>query len=51
MMMVVEFVASPYPSFFQRIIITALIFKAKTYNWVMLLIVLYDGVMFVRMTW
>ena len=32
-------------------IFTTLLFKAYTYNWVMLLIVLCEGVMFVLMTW
>ena len=38
------------PSFPPRIITTVL-FPAYTYDWVMLLIVLYDDVMSVRMTW
>ena len=32
-------------------IITTLLFQVYTYNWVMLLIVLYDGGMLVQMAW
>jgi len=34
-----------------RIITTLLLFQAYTINWVILLIVKYDGIMLVRMTW
>ena len=32
-------------------IITTILFKAYTYNWVILLIVLFDGIMLVQITW
>ena len=47
--LLVEFVVTSVsePSVPPRIF-TTLLFQAKTYNWVMLLIVLYDGDMLVR---
>jgi len=41
----------PCPPFLPRIIITTLLCQAYTYSWVMLLIVVYEGVMLVQMTW
>ena len=39
------------PSSIPPRIITTVLFPAYTYDWVMLLIVLYDDAMSVRMTW
>ena len=39
----------PSPSFLPQIIITTQLFQAYTYSLVMLLIVLYDGIVLVRM--
>ena len=40
----------PCPSVPPRII-TTLLFQVDTYSWMMLLIVLYDGVMLVQINW
>ena len=51
--LLVEFVVMSVSICSPRVIATLLfqVYIVYTYNWVMLLIVLYDGVMLVRMTW
>ena len=41
----------PCPSFLRQIITTTQLFQAYMYSWMMLLIVLYDGIVLVRMAW
>ena len=50
MLMMMCILSCPCPSVPTRIT-TTLLFPAYTINWVILLIVLYDGIILVRMTW